>query len=341
MRVGMIGAGLQGRRRGPVVKGDRSAELVVISAESISSAQGLADELGCEAAEGWESIVQRGDLDVIIIATPPDLHAEIAIAAMRAGKHVLCEKPLSRTLEEGEEMVRVARETGRVLKCGFNHRHHPAVWEAKRMLDEGAIGRPLFGRAVYGIGGRPDYAQEWRADPAVASGGHLMEQGIHAVDLFRWFFGDFKTAMGLVSNAYWKIDPLEDNGFALFQTAEGQTCSLHASLTQWKNRFTFEVFGELGYLTVEGLGASYGTEKLIYGKRDFEGPFSEQVTEFRRGDGSWLAEWAEFRAAIRDGRTPLGDGEDGLAAMGLVQAVYRSSGEGRAVDPNTLYRITR
>ncbi|MFQ5473036.1 MAG: Gfo/Idh/MocA family protein, partial [Dehalococcoidia bacterium] len=198
MRVGIIGAGLQARRRAPVLQDSPDADLVVISAANLESARNLAGRMGCEAAEGWEPVVDRGDLDAIIVATPPHLHAQISIAAMRKGMHVLCEKPLSRTLEEAQEMLSVAASTGRGLKCGFNHRHHPGVRQARCWFDEGRIGKPVFIRARYGIGGRPGYEEEWRADPQIVGGGQLMEQGIHAVDLARWFLGDFSQVTAVV-----------------------------------------------------------------------------------------------------------------------------------------------
>jgi predicted dehydrogenase len=94
-------------------------------------------------------------------------------------------------MDEARAMVAEAEAAGRVLKCGFNHRHHPAVQQARRWFEEGRIGEPVFIRARYGIGGRPGYEREWRADPEIVSGGQLMEQGIHAVDLARWFLGEF------------------------------------------------------------------------------------------------------------------------------------------------------
>ena len=127
MRVAIIGAGLQARRRAPVIRDWPDAEIKIISAEHLENAAELASSLGCEAGIGWEGIVDRSDIDVVVVLTPPDTHAEISVAAMRAGKHVLCEKPLSRTIREAEDMVRIARDNRVVLKCGFNHRHHPAI----------------------------------------------------------------------------------------------------------------------------------------------------------------------------------------------------------------------
>ncbi len=332
MRVGIVGAGLQARRRGPVLANFPETKLVVVSAVQKDHAAPLASRLGCEAAEGWESMVERDDLDVLIVATPPHLHAPISIAAMRNGKHVLCEKPLAKTIEEAEVMVATARETGRVLKCGFNHRHHPAIQQARQWFDEGRVGDPVFIRARYGIGGRPGYEREWRANPEVVSGGQLMEQGIHVVDLARWFLGEFAQVTAFVETAFWNIKPLEDNAFALFRTGTGTAASIHSSLTQWKNLFSFELYGRDGYIAVEGLGGGYGTEKVAFGKRDFTAPFTEEVVEFRGEDRSWHDEWQEFVAAINEGREPLGNAADGLEAMRLVFAAYDSARAGRTIE---------
>jgi predicted dehydrogenase len=332
MRVGIVGAGLQGQRRSPVVRDFPDTELVVISAAHLESAKPLADNVGCEWAVGWEPVVQRDDIDVVLVCTPPNLHAVISIAAMRRGKHVLCEKPLARTLEEAQDMLAAARESGVTLKCGFNHRHHPGIQRARQWFDSGVIGEPTFIRCRYGIGGRPSYEKEWRADPQVVGGGQLMEQGIHAVDLCRWFLGDFTQVACLVGNYFWKTQPLEDNSFVLFRTQGGAVASIHSSLTQWKNLFSFELYGRDGYIAVEGLGGSYGTERAVLAKRDFVAPFGEEVIEFRGGDCSWLEEWKEFVAAVRERREPLGNGNDGLEALRLVYGAYNASATGNLVQ---------
>lgn len=332
MKVAIIGAGLQARRRAPVIRDWPDAEIKIITAARQENAETLASQMECEAGVGWEGIVDRPDLDAVVVLTPPHIHAPISITAMKAGKHVFCEKPLARTLEEAEEMTRAAKDNGVVLKCGFNHRHHPAIVKAKAAFDDGIMGEPMFVRCRYGICGRPGYDQEWRTDPNVVSGGHLMEQGIHALDLFRWFLGDIKEVTGFVQSAYWPTEPLEDNSFAIVRTETGCVASLHSSLTQWKNLFSFEAFGRDGYAVVDGLGGGYGTERLVIGKRDFDAPFQDQVTHFRGGDRSWHEEWKEFVAAVEEQRRPIGDGEDGLEALRIVFAVYEAARTGKTVS---------
>ena len=328
MRVAVVGAGLQAKRRIQPVVESPGDELAVVSSGSGETARALADGFGCEAAVGWEEVVARPDVDAVIICTPPHLHADIALAAVQAGKHVLCEKPLARTLEEGERMLAAAAERGVVLRCGFNHRYHPAVRQVREWVDAGLIGELMFIRCRYGHCGRPGYEADWRSDPRLVGGGHLMEHGIHAIDLIRWFLGEVDEVMALCETHFWPIAPLEDNAFVLFRSGSGQVASLHASLTQWRNLFSFEVFGRDGYASIEGLGGSYGGERAVLGHRDFTAPFAEQVVEFRAADRSWHDEWREFAGAVA---APRGDdcgGRDGLEAMRLVLAAYQAAQDG-------------
>lgn len=321
MKVGIIGAGLQGRRRAQVFEAVCGSELVIVADVRQDAAAALAADAGCLATSRWENVVARDDVEAVAVCTPPDLHAQISIAAMKMGKHVLCEKPLACTVEEAQTMVQVARDCGVVLKCGFNLRHHFGIRQARAWLDEGRIGQPTFLRCRYGIGGRPGYEKEWRAKAEISGGGQLVDQGVHVLDLCRWFLGDFEEVAGMVATHFWDIAPLEDNAFALLRTGGGQIASLHVSWTQWKPLFSFEVFGRDGYIQVEGLGGAYGTERATLGRRDFQAPFAEETVENRREDASWREEWLEFLAAIAERREPLGSGEDGVAALRLARRV--------------------
>jgi predicted dehydrogenase len=330
-KVAVIGAGLQARRRIPPVAEDARFAVAAVIDRDEGKARKLAAPLGATAGSDWRPVVADPSIDIVLVLTYPDTHAEIAIAALEAGKHVLCEKPLTRTEDEARAMLAAAARTGRTLKCGFNHRHHPAVLEAHRLFTAGVIGKPVFGRARYGIGGRQGIEKEWRSNPAIVSGGQLMEQGLHVVDLYRWFLGDVARVTGFTSTTRWPIAPLEENGFLLMETAAGVIASVHSSLTQWTNLFEFEVYGDKGSLVVNGLGASYGVETLTVSEHDPTGPFSHRTIEYRGGDTSWKAEWEEFVAAIDGGRKPLGDGDDGLAAMRIVNAAYAAAKTGQTV----------
>lgn len=331
MNIGIIGAGLQGRRRAQALKQFKEDRLVAIADVNLEAAKSLTIGTDATVYSNWEEVIKRADINSIVICTPPNTHALISIAAMRNGKHVLCEKPLAMNPEEAEKMVASAEKNHVKLKGGFNHRHHPGIKQAKTWIVSGAIGEIMSIRCQYGIGGRPGYDKEWRADAKVAGGGQLMDQGMHLLDLCRWFLGDFNEAFGFLATSYWDMTPLEDNAFALLRTQKGQIASMHTSWTQWKNQFIFEVFGKDGYVIIDGLGGSYGVEKAILGKRAFLEPFREEVIEFRGEDRSWQEEWQEFISAIRENREPLSNGYDGLQAMRLASAIYESARTGSAV----------
>lgn len=348
VRLAVIGCGLIGRRRAEVARQAGSGETVVVADVDESRARALAGDMGCAFTTDWQEAIAREDVEAVVVATSNNWLAPATIAAVRCGKHVLVEKPMARNPVEAGAVVR-ALEAGReseggssvVVAVGFNHRRHAGIGKAHELYRQGAIGDILFIRCRYGHGGRPGYEKEWRMDPEISGGGELLDQGVHAVDLFRWFLGDFAEAFGFTAAYVWTPDGgsasgpggspvvagrVEDNGFALFRTAAGQVATLHASCTQWKNLFSFEVFGRTGHLIVEGLGGSYGPERLRVGRRRMEGGAPEEETlEFPGADVSWQAEWQEFVAAIREDRAPVADAHDGLQAMRMVHAVYESA----------------
>jgi predicted dehydrogenase len=255
----------------------------------------------------------------------------VTSAALAAGKHVLCEKPFGCNAEEALGLLDAARQADRVVKVGFTLRHHQAVAHAHSLVAGGEIGVAVALRAAYGHGGRPGYDREWRGNPALAGGGELLDQGVHLVDLSRWFLGDFARVSGAVGTWVWQIEPLEDNGFALLQTADGRVATLHTSWTQWRNLFRLEVLGTEGLVAVGGLGGSYGPETLVHARRSEGGPPDEERWAFETADEAWISEWQEFASAIREGREPLGSASDGLEAARLVDAVYESARSGETV----------
>jgi len=329
--VAIIGAGLIGRKRAIAVnKLDRCRLMVTVDVNQ-KAAESLAQEFGGEVETDWEKAIARSDINVVIVATVNKFLAPITIATLNNRKHVLCEKPLGRNAEESKRIIQAATSNKVVLKTGFNHRHHPAIASAKKLLDAGEIGTLYFMRCRYGHGGRPGYEKEWRADKDLCGGGELLDQGVHVVDLFRWFTGDFGEAFGYAPTYFWNT-VVEDNAFAIFRKSSGVIATMHTSWTQWKNLFSFEVFGSGGYLAMEGLGGSYGTEKLKIGKRKpGTGPPDEETLEFPGFDISWENEWKEFIAAIENDRDPVGSGWDGYQANRMIEAVYESARTGRVI----------
>lgn len=320
-----------GNRRARVAQASGD-EVLLVADLNPERARATAKAVGAAWKDDWQKVASHPEIEAVVVATLNKSLLPITLAALRSGKHVLCEKPLGRNAREAEEMAAAARQANRVLKVGFNHRHHPALRQAHELAQSGKIGPLMSIRAAYGHGGRPGYDQEWRGNADLAGGGELLDQGVHVVDLCRWFLGDFVQVAGMLGTWFWQVAPLEDNGFALLRTAAGQIATLHTSWTQWKNLFRFEVFGRDGYLLVEGLGGSYGVERLTLGiRRPESGPPDQQVWEFWGPDISWQAEWEEFKAAVGEQRQPLGNGQDGYQAARVIDAIYESAKTGGVV----------
>ena len=321
--VAIIGCGLIGQKR---AKARGGATLVACCDVILDRASQLAAAHGCAASSDWRETVQRSDVDIVVVATANDALAHVALAAIEAGKHVLVEKPGARSVEELQPLIEAAERRDVRVRVGFNHRYHPAILKAREVVDDGLIGELMFLRARYGHGGRLGYEKEWRANPAMSGGGELIDQGVHVIDLARWFLGDFTQIDGFAATYFWEM-PVDDNAFLLLRTERGNAAFLHVSCTEWKNLFSLEIYGRTGKLHVEGLGGSYGLERLtFYRMLPQMGPPETTAWEYPRGDDSWGLEFAEFLDDIAQHRAPSAGLPEARAALEVVRKVYEASG---------------
>ena len=324
MRIAIVGCGLIGRKRARSLGAQHQ---LVIAADTVGArAEALAREMpGAAATTDWREAVKRTDVDAVMVATTNDWLAPVTLAAIQAGKHVLVEKPGARNQAELEPLLAAAQEHNVRVQVGFNHRYHPAFQKARQIFDSGALGPLMFIRGRYGHGGRVGYEREWRADPQLSGGGELLDQGVHLIDLASWFLGPFVNIEGFSHTYFWNM-PVEDNGFMLLRTAQNQVAFLHASCTEWKNLFSFEIYGRDGKLHIEGLGGSYGVERVsFYRMLPQMGPPETTIWEFPGEDTSWRLELETFSASI-DGTQPAGPGlSEALACLKVVEEIYRRS----------------
>lgn len=321
--VAIIGCGLIGRKRAQALG---SARLVVCADTVLDRAEALAQSFsGAEPSSDWKVAISRKDVKIVIVSTTNDALAPVTIAALKAGKPVLVEKPAARTVIEIESVISEAKRAGIPVRVGFNHRYHPALRQARVLFDKGKLGDLMFIRGRYGHGGRLGYEKEWRANPALSGGGELIDQGVHLIDLARWFLGDFNEATGFAHTYYWQMK-VDDNAFMMLKTPSRQVAFLHASCTEWKNLFSLEIYGKQAKLQVEGLGRSYGTERLTYYKMLPQmGPPETTVWEYPADDNSWQLEFEEFQEDIRLGRSPSANLDDAHAALQIVEKIYNKS----------------
>jgi predicted dehydrogenase len=323
-RVVVVGCGLIGTKRADVIAKDPKSELAMVVDPNEEAARKLGERVGAPYATSWTKAIAETECDIVIVATPNAFLSEITIGALKRNKHVLVEKPMGRNIGESITMAGAATSTGQILKVGFNHRYHPGLMRAYEMYADGLIGELINIRARYGHGGRPGYEKEWRGNRELAGGGELTDQGVHVIDLIAWFAGEPSEVFGYTQTAAWPIKPLEDSAFALMKFPSGTIASFHTAWTQWKNMFSFEVFGTEGSVTVDGLGRSYGPETLTYAKRRTEGgaPYMSR-TVFDDEDISWAEEWKDLINGIERGRY-MGTPNDGVITMRVLDALYRS-----------------
>lgn len=321
--VGIIGAGLIGTKRAASLL---PGQVKIVCDVKLESAQKLSCQYKTsEATSSIKDVLNRSDVDIVVVATYNNLLAPYTKEALLAGKHVLVEKPAAISAQEIEELQATSTKTKTLVRVGYNHRYHPAFLKAREIVDQGSLGPLMFIRGRYGHGGRVGYDKEWRADPKLSGGGELMDQGVHLIDLAGWFLGDFETVSGSALTYFWDM-PVEDNAFLHLETATRQTAWLQVSCTEWKNTFSFEIYGKNGKLHIEGLGGSYGVERLhVYSMRPEMGPPDTIVYEFPRGDSSWKEEMREFFEDIELKRTPRAGLREAKEALKVVEKVYHKS----------------
>jgi predicted dehydrogenase len=323
MRVAVIGCGGIGARRGTAVRNVEGASLVVGVDVVEESAAKFGERFECEAGTDWEAAVAREDVDLVIVATANNAHAPVSIRAMDAGKHVICEKPLARNPEECKAMVEAASRNGVKLKTGFNHRYSHQTWKAHELFQEGAVGKLLFARGRTGHGNAEGLSKRWFGNFDLSGGGTFLDNGVHLLDLSRWFMGEFVEAKGYVHTTLPALGRCEDNGFGLYKTADGRICQLQSSWTQWKGYLFLELFGENGALLV-----NYDDQTCTLVRRNGE----STVWQFAGvPDRSWEREIEEIMSAVRENREPLANGYDGWQAVKMAYAVYESSEKGNTV----------
>lgn len=330
IKIGIIGFGKMGKIRKGVIDNHPDLSLECIC-DIVPLEQN--EPLEYEFSQNYQDLL-KPDIDAVFICTPNKFTPEIVVSALNNKKHVFCEKPPGRSPNDIRSIIKAEQENkGLKLKFGFNHRYHGAVMEAKSIVESGRLGRILWMRGIYGKSGGLDFEKQWRSDKEIAGGGILLDQGIHMIDLFRLFCGDFQEVKSFVTNSYWNVD-VEDNALAILRNEKDQMAMLHSSSTQWKHTFSLEIFLEEGYVIISGILSStrsYGQdERLIVATKQLEnesfalGNPREEITYFNQ-DRSWELEVEDFVECIKsDRKVTVGSSKDTLKAMELVYRIYNA-----------------
>jgi len=318
MNVAIIGCGKIGQRRAKALRAEDTLKWAcdtdTIKYHSLLSAKDYTDQ--------WEWAIEDPDVEAVVIATTPDIAPDIALLAKLKGKHVLIEKPAGHCAKSLQPL----NGPSVCVRVGFNHRYHRAIQKARELFDAGAIGDLMYIRGRYGHGGRIGYEKEWRADPKISGGGVLIDMGVHLIDLAQWFTGEEFYEDDSLTRTYFYDQQVEDNAFLHLDSVHGKFAQLHVSNTEWKNLFSFEIFGERGKLEINGLGGSYGVESCtLYAMSAEMGPPATTKWEYPMADDSWEREWLEFCEDIRLKRSPVPGIREAQAALRIVEAVYEAN----------------
>jgi len=324
MNIGIVGFGLIGQQRANDIKRMKEHRLAAVSDVNTELVKAKQKEYEYEIENNWEKLVSRNDIQVVIVAVPHYLAPEIAVRALDCGKHVLCEKPMGRNPGESARIIEAARKNKTLIEPGFNYRFYPGILKLRQLIEDNAIGKVTHVRFVLGHGGRPGMENEWKTSKNFAGGGALLDPGIHALDLFRFLFGEIVEGTAFFKNSFWDID-VEDNAFVFLKTQSGQIISAHFSITEWKSLFRMEVFGTDGYVSLTGRSKSYGAQKVTAGARWFwRDNRKEQNWEYSAEDESFFEELNAFLDKIAGGENKyLAGPEDALRAIDLIENLYR------------------
>ncbi|MDQ8193284.1 Gfo/Idh/MocA family oxidoreductase [Coraliomargarita sp. SDUM461004] len=326
IKCGIIGFGKMGQIRAEAIEQTQLGEvLAVYDTRDLT-------ECVYPIVASEEALLEDPDIDAIFICTPNYRIVPLTKAALQAGKHVFSEKPPAFNAAEVESVRKVEADSGCKLVYGFNHRHHGSIQKMKQIVDSGSMGKLLWMRGRYGKEVDAAYFDGWRADPNLAGGGIMLDQGIHMLDLFLHFGGEFDVIHSLVSSLFWKTEGLEDNVFSILKNSKTGVCaSLHSTMTQWRYLFSLEIFLEGGALILNGLKTSsgvYGDEDLAI-KYNTENPqggqFEREEHIIYHTDLSWREEVTHFFEAIsKDTPILLGNSDDALRLMRAMDRIYEN-----------------
>jgi len=340
IKWGVLGSGGIARRR-TIPEGiipAANAELVAVYGRNPTTNAAVADAFHTRPVGTVDELL-RSDIDVVYIATPPSLHAEQAQACARVGKHVLCEKPLGMTVREVEAMMTVCREAGVLLGSAFMMRFHTQHQAALKLVQAGALGKLVLGRAQLSCW-YPPLTGSWRQNPTQGGGGALMDMGGHCIDLLEMFFGRVHQVSCFIHCTVHTY-PAEDSAVATLFFENGAMVVVDAffCIPDHSSRHVLELYGSLGSILAQNT-IGQGAQGTMTGFLESQSSGYDAQQSRAAGQGmviapepcnTYRAEIEEFSQAILDNREPANHARLGLESQRVLAACYESARSGRVV----------
>lgn len=326
LKVGIAGYGVVGKRRRFYI--DQNQYLKTVAVSDITFETDGEFEDGVKYYSDFRRLPKL-DLDIIFVSLPNYIAAEACMLGLKSGMHVFCEKPPGRDMKDIEDVISLKKQYSELfLKYGFNHRYHYSVQEAKKIIESKKLGTILNLNGIYGKSSIIPYDKGWRAERRQAGGGILLDQGIHMLDLIRYFCGEFDEIKSLISSDYWNHD-VEDNAYAIMRNKKGQHAIIQSSATQWQHKFRLEITLTKGFIVLSGIlsgSKSYGEETLTTGVKSngATGNHRQETIKYLE-DPSWKDEIDEFAECIVfDKPVVEGTVEDAYKTMKMVYDIYHA-----------------
>ncbi len=335
LKFGIIGCGRIAQKHAESIVALPEAELVGVCDLVPERAQAFAGKYGAKPYVDYMEMLKNPEIDVITVATPSDLHAPIGIAAAKAGKHVMVEKPMAMTLKSADELIAACREAGVKLAVIHQNRFNKSIKLMRTALNDGRFGKLTHGQATVRWN-RDDnyYAQApWRGTK-LQDGGVLMNQSIHNIDLLQWMFGPVESVFGYTTTMLRKIE-MEDIGVAVLKFRNGALGIIEAASTIYPKNIeeTLNVFGETGSVMVGGIAVNrIETWEFEDSEQEKAEIFASQENDPPNVYGFGHREIIlDMIQAIREDRPAAVPGEEGRKALEIILSIYKCQETGMPV----------
>ncbi|MCD6291227.1 MAG: Gfo/Idh/MocA family oxidoreductase [Anaerolineae bacterium] len=319
IRVAVVGAGNIARAHLNAYVQSGRAEIVAVADVVEEIAQARAEEFDCKAYTGHREMFDSEDIQAISVCTPPIAHREVTEAALERGLAVLCEKPLARTVEEAQAMVKAADRTNGILMTALCHRFHPAVCALREMITAGRLGQIIhfhnrFAFRFVGV------ENTWFVNPEIAGGGILLDTAVHSVDLFRFLVGEVESAWARLHTTLPGLK-VEDSAILHVHSTEGADGVIECSWVTPVSEAAIWLYGTRGEAVVD-----YAAAELRY-RLEGDDDWTRVPDE---GPNRFVGEINHFLDCVVNGTKPTVDGREGLRALEILAAGYRSAKSGCA-----------
>ena len=341
VKWGVIGSGGIAKRRtipeGIVPAGNATLNSVFDINDEVNNA--IANEFNAQAFNNIDEFL-NSNIDAVYIATPVNKHYEQVVKCAKKGKHVLCEKPLGLTISEAEKMILLCKQEKVILGTGLMMRFHSQHKAAKKMVQEGNIGKPAYARAQLSCW-YPPIEGAWRQDPELGGGGSLMDMGSHCIDLLEMIFGEVKSVISYNDN-FLHAYKSEDGSLTtlLFKNGAIGTVDTFFCIPDNSSKNVLELYGSKGSIIAEGtIGQGNKGNMTAYLENDDVDYNANQIRNNSSGlkinpepENTYLSEIVDFSNAVIENGQPSNDAETGLRIQKIIAACYESAKSGKYVE---------